>query len=132
MATIKKVALKAGALTQLKKAALGDAIPDYVLGVNQDGSFVILGVDDKGNHVDISDVATLTASSSDPTIVSVDPPVGMAVACHGLKPGKADLLEVATWNDGSVGPYDITVPAVSKAGPVTGLTVEFGTPTIRG
>ncbi len=130
MANITKTT-KAAGMKAAKKAKAGDPVPDYVLQDNQDGSFTINGADAQGATVDISAVATLAVTSSDDTIVSVDPPAGMNVACHALKPGSASLEVTATWNDGSVGPFTITVPVTSTAGPATGLIVEFGVPTIR-
>jgi hypothetical protein len=106
---------------------------NYVLQDNEDGSFTIHGADAAGAVVDISGVATLTPvpTSDTPTILTVDPPVGMTDACHGLMPGTATVTVTATWNDGSIGPFTITFTATVNAGPATGLTVDFGTPTIR-
>ncbi len=133
MAVTCKLVKKAGMKASGKKAKVGDPIPAYVLVDNEDGSFTVTGTDAAGASVDISAVATLDPppTSSAPATLSVDPPAGMLVACHGLLPGHADVTVTATFTDGSVGPFVITVPADVGAGPATSLTVTFTTPTIR-
>ncbi len=116
------------------KAAVKGGKPkagDFILIDNQDNTYSVHGVDAGGNAVDISAVATLTATSSDPAVLSADPPVGMTGAIHGLTPGTAVLTLTATWNDGSVGPFSIDAPGTVSGSAATGLAVDFGTPTIR-
>jgi hypothetical protein len=133
MPSIKKVTKASGAKAAGRKAKAGDMVPNYVLQDNQDGSFDVFGVDATGAQTDISGVASLDPppTSSDPATLTVDPPSGMHVACHGLKPGAVQVTVTATWSDGSVGPFTITVPCDVTTGPATGLDVKFGTPTIR-
>lgn len=132
MPSIKKC-VKSSGMKAAKPTKAGDPVPSYLLQDNQDGSFTVLGADSQGAQLDISSVATLTpAPTSDNTAVAtVDAPNGMTVACHGLTPGTANVTVTATWNDGSVGPFVITVPVTVGAGPATGLAVTFGVPTIR-
>jgi hypothetical protein len=112
--------------------AVGDSTDAYLLQDNNDGSFDVFGLNAAGNRVDITGVATLDASSSDDSVVAVSPPTGAHVACQAKKPGSAEIKATATWNDGSVGPFEITVPCDVKSSPVKGLVAEFGDPTIRG
>ena len=123
---------KSAAKSASRGAAVGSA---FVLVDNQDDTATIQGVDAGGNPVDISTVATLTATSSAPSQFSVDPPVGMTVTLHGLTPTPAGtpatLTVVATWNDGSVGPFTVTAPITITGSAATGLSIAFGTPTIR-
>lgn len=98
---------------------------------NQDGTVTVFGVDAAGAQVDISSVATLTVKSSDDTVYKVDTPTGMTYAEHGVKPGSATATIVATWNDGSMGPFSIDDPVTVSGGPAVGLTVVHGTPVPR-
>lgn len=132
MATIKLVKKGAG-MKAGPKAKAGDPAPaSYVLLDSQDGTVTVQGVTQSGATVDLDAVATLAATSSDDTILSVDPPAGMKVAVHGLKAGHAELSLTATWNDGSL-TLTITVPCDvgTTPDPVTGLVVTLGTPTVR-
>lgn len=119
-----------GAAVGAVQAKVGDVADSFVLEDNQDGSFTVFGVSKAGNKVDISSVATLAVTSSDPAIVTVDAPEGMRVATHAVGPtGSVTLTITATWNDGSVGPFSIDLPGTVMGGPVSGLIVDFGTPT---
>lgn len=132
MASIKKVKKSAG-MRAGKPLKAGDPDPaSYILLDSDDGSFTIQGKDAAGAVVDISEVATLTVSSDTPAVLTVDTPSGMSCACHGVTPGTAQVTAVATWTDGSVGPFTISFTATVGAGPATGLVITFGTPTIRG
>lgn len=103
----------------------------FVIQDNQDATFTVFGTDAAGAQVDISSVATLTVSSDNTSVLTVDPPVGMGSTVHGVAPGSANLTITATWTDGSVGPFTITQPVTCTGGTATGITVVFGTPTIR-
>ena len=61
------------------RAARGSAVASFQLQDNGDDTCTVLGVDAAGNALDISSVATLTPppTSSDTTILTVDPPTGM-------------------------------------------------------
>ncbi len=110
---------------------------------NQDDSFTVHGVDANGSVLDISALATITASSDNTALMTVDAPVGVTSTVHGVVPspapadgtvlGVANLVIVATWNDGSVGPFNISVPVTLtySASAPTGIVVDFGTPVIR-
>lgn len=129
----KKLAhMSSGAL----KANKGAAVVAFNLQDNGDDTFTVLGTNAAGNTLDISTLATLTAVSDTPATVTVDPPVGMTSAIHAAvpapKPGAtANITLVATWNDGSVGPFTITWPIGITAGGATGITVVPGTPTVH-
>ncbi len=129
MATVKLVKKS----SHLKSAAKGAKLKagDFLLTDAEDGSYTVTGADAAGASVDISAVATITADSDNAAVLTADLPTGMTGAVHGLTPGTANLTIVATWGDGSVGPFTITVPCTVTTGPVTGLVVEFGPPTIR-
>ncbi len=76
--------------------------------------------------MDISDVATLAVTSANPSIITVQPPVGMTFVANAVGPaGTGDVEAVSTWNDGSKGPFANTLHGEVKAGPVTGTVVEF-------
>lgn len=116
------------------KAKQGDPPPaSYGLQDNQDGSVTVWGVDAAGATVDISTVATLTPApvSDNTAVLTVDAPVGMTCVYHGVAPGEANVTLVATWNDGSVGPFTITDPCVVSGSAATGLAITHSTPTIR-
>lgn len=110
---------------------------------NQDDTFTVEGVDEHGSALDISGVASITNSSDNTALMTVDAPIGVTSKVHGILPtpppadgaplGTANLVVVATWNDGSFGPFTITVPVsfTHKAGSPTGIQVDFGTPTIQ-
>lgn len=125
-----------------KKLSLSDPAPtDYALVDNEDGTITVSGLRADGTLADLSGVATLAVSSDNPTSLSVDPidaAKPMVVTVHGLAAGTANVVIVATWTDGSVGPFTITVPATISASPppppspIIGLAVTLGTPTIRG
>ncbi len=106
---------------------------DFLLVDNEDSSYTVQGVDAAGATVDISTVATLAATSSDPSVLTVDPPVGMTGAVHGVKPGSVTVTLTATWNDptAGIGPFNIEWPLTVSAGPATGIVVTPGTPTVR-
>ncbi len=123
---VAKGAKKAG-----KKAVKGDPIVGFQILDTQDDLITINGTNAAGDVLDISGVATLTASSSDPTLASVDTPSGMTVTMHALKVGSVTLTFVATWNDGSVGPFTVDFPISITTGGPTGLIVTPGTPTVR-
>jgi hypothetical protein len=128
----KKSGMKAGA--PAAKAKAGDPPPSsLVLFDTEDGKFTIFGRNKAGTKLDISAVATLGDVTSDnPAVLTVDPPQGMTDQTHGVAAGTATVSVTATWNDGSVGPYTLTIPATVSTDPkVTGLLVEFDTPTVR-
>lgn len=88
---------------------------DFTLASNGDDVCTVKGVDKAGNQVDISAVATIAVTSSDPTIVTVDAPIGATFAMHATgklsTPGSpVTITAVASWKDGSVGPFTFTLP----------------------
>lgn len=66
---------------------------------------------------DISLVATVAMSVDNPAIASVDAPIGVTAVLHGLTVGSFNLTVVATWNDGSQGPYTVVYPGTCAAKP---------------
>lgn len=114
----------------------GGPLVSFNLQDNGDLTFTVFGVDAAGAQVDISSVATLTATSDNTAIVTVDPPTGMSSAIHAPVPAPAvgattTIHLTATWNDNSVGPFTIDWPQTITAGPVTGIVVSPGTPSIH-
>jgi hypothetical protein len=79
--------------------------------------------------IDISAVATLAISSDNAAVVSVDTVSGMSYTLHALTAGSANLTAVATWNDGSVGPFTVVVPC-SVASAVDGIQLVLGAPVV--
>ncbi len=123
---VKKSSLKKMAATGAKAANQAAVIAD-----NQDNTATVMGVDAAGAPVDISSVATLTATSDNPLVLTVDAPTGSTFAFHGLAPGTCNINITATWNDGSIGPFNLVLPATVTSGPATGIQVDLGTPTSR-
>lgn len=109
------------------KAKVGDAAPvEIQLLEDEAGGLTVFGITAGGKQADISGVATLTATSSDPTVLEVGAITGAHVAYQGKKVGTADLVLVATWNDGSIGPFTITVHSTESQDPnnkITGIGV---------
>jgi hypothetical protein len=126
----KKSNVRRGLLAIAKK---GDTPNAFQLQDNQDDTFTIFGVSAANPQVDISGVASLSVSSSDSTVVTADVATGMTDKVHGLKAGTSTLTIVASWNDNSVGPFTITVDVTIVADPnkVSGLAINWGTPTVR-
>lgn len=90
------------------------------------GKLSVTGHDANGvGGIDLSGIATLTATSSDPSVLTVDAPVGMTAQCKAVKAGRVTISLVATWNDGSIGPFAIDVTAEVVARTAAGLDVVF-------
>jgi len=132
MATVKlcKKSAKKMAATNAK-AVVGN----FLIFDNEDSTVTVTGADAAGNAVDIAAVAKIAVTSGDPAVVSVDPPTGMTFVLHALKPtvagSPAVITIVATWNDGSVGPFTASLPLDITGTVATGLIVTPGTPTVR-
>ena len=127
---VTKMTQTAGAKPAAIKA--GASVADFVLIDNQNDTCSIFGVDAGGQQVDISSVATLAVTSSDPTIITVTV-TGMTfkmVATGKLSvPGTpVNLVATATWTAGGVGPFSFTLPCDVVAGAVTGIVIVPGTP----
>ena len=119
-----------------KSSKAAGPVVGFNLQDNGDLTYTVFGVDAAGSQADISTVATLTASSDATDVVTVDAPVGMTGAIHAATPAPAvgataNISLTATWNDGSIGPFTITWPQTIIAGPVTGIEVQPGTPTVH-
>lgn len=111
-------------------AKVGDVQDTFVLVDNGDDTCTVLGVSKAGNEVDISSVATLAVSSDNTGVLTTDPPTGMTFAMHAVGPvGHANVNATVTWNDGSIGPFDATLPVDVIAGGPTGVKIVPGTPT---
>jgi len=125
---VKKSAMRGAAP---KAAGVGAEPENFQILDTENSKLTYQGVDVHGHAVDISAVATLTVSSSDEALATVDTPVGMEVTAKFLAPGQVSIIAVATWNDGSRGPFTITTPVTISGSAAVGLTVTFGTPTVR-
>ena len=129
-----KVSIKKGSPTvKAAKLKAGAAVVDFVIQDNQNSTCTVNGVDAAGNAVDISSVATIAVTSSDPTIITVGPVTGMtftmtAVGSLSVPGTPVGISVVATWNDGSVGPFSFTLPCDVVAGPASGVVIVPGTP----
>lgn len=107
----------------------GDPAPMPVIMDNEDESYTIGATDSTGGDVDITGVATLTANSSNVTVMTVDPASGFTVQTHALSAGTCVLTFVASWNDGS---KTLTIDwPQTVTGTATGLKVTPGTPVVR-
>jgi hypothetical protein len=128
------IKLSKGTKKSSKRAAAGDPVVEFQLQDNGDDSCTVLGVDAAGNTMDISAVATLTPAptSDNASIITVDGVVGMSFDMHAVGPiGTANVTAVATWNDGSVGPFTFTLPVRTQAGPANAIQIVPGTPTVH-
>ncbi|HEV3236794.1 MAG TPA: hypothetical protein VGZ25_07375 [Gemmataceae bacterium] len=113
------------------KAKAGDLPPNpaIVLLDNEDQTFTVAGVDAAGKPLDISALATMTDSSADPTILTVDAPVGMASAVHTPVPpkdGSTSIAIVVTANDASFGPFNLSLAATVDPRKPVGAQVSLG------
>jgi hypothetical protein len=130
-----KVALVRTAPKAGPKAAKGAAAPvSFTLLDSQTDLCTVLGTDAAGNTSDISGVATLSPvpTSDTPAIVTVGAPTGMTFQMTAVGPlGNANITAVATWNDGSIGPFQFTLPVVVAAGPAGGIVIQPGVPTVK-
>jgi hypothetical protein len=109
---------------------VGAPLSDFILVDNQNASCTVLGVDAAGNPTDISGVATLTVTSPTPGTISVGPITGMTYNLKAMGPLVTGLqiVDVATWNDGSIGPFSFIDPCDVVTGPTTGLQINHGVP----
>src|SRR2546425_470658 len=127
--TYRKAVKSTKAMPKLAKAKVGDVQDTLVIQDNGDNTCTVLGVSAAGNDVDISDVATLTVTSSDVAFITVDAPAGMTFALHAVGPiGHSDVAATVTWNDGTIGPFDATLPVDVVAGPAGGIKIVPGDP----
>ena len=123
----------------VKKLKVGDAIPGINLQDNGDQTYSVFGQDAAGAQLDISGIATATAVSSDPSVVTTDSPLtaaapGLNGANHAATPAPAvgataTVTITVTVTDGSVGPFVIDWPQTITAGPLNKVVVTPGTPT---
>jgi hypothetical protein len=132
-ATVKLVK-KSSSSKKATKFTPGAVATDFQFVDNGDSTCTVNGVDGAGNPVDISTVATITASSSDTTLVTVDAPSGMTFGMHAVGPLSTPgtpvaIAVVATWTDGSKGPFSFTLNVDVIAGGPTGIIVVPGTVT---
>jgi hypothetical protein len=130
-------------VTLVKKSALRGAVPkktgtivDFQIQDNQNDSCTVIGVDGAGNQVALPSTVSIVVTSSDPTTITVAAPVGttfvMTATGKLTIPGTPTNLTVtATWSDGSAGPYTYILPVDVIAGPVGGIVIVPGTPTIN-
>jgi hypothetical protein len=128
---VKKVSFAAASVAKATKADFkaGTPVPFDIMD-NGDQSYTLFGRSAAGNRVDITGLVTVTAVSDNTAALTVDPPTGPKVQTHAIGPvGTANVANVVTWNDGSVGPFSIDLVATIKAGAATGLDVVFDQPT---
>lgn len=124
MAKFTAVKATAGAkkATPFKHGAV-KAPGDFQLSVDDTGKITALGVDDHGNQVDISTVATMTTAAVDnPALATIDTPTGVSVLLHPVgSTGSIIFSATITWNDGSIGPFSGSVPLDLVPGPAGGV-----------
>ncbi len=126
---VKKSALHKAAGQKVGPPKKGDIL---VIGDDQQATLTVALADSQGFAVPNSDtLATMTAASSDDTLLKFDAPTGLTDHYNGLKPGAITATLVVTANDGSFGPFTITQPGTVNPGAPTAATVDWGTPTIR-
>lgn len=114
-----------GPLNRSKEASMALSTDPVVTSITLlDPSQHLLTVEgtDNGNPPvlsDISLVATVAFSIDNPAIASVTPVVGSNVTAmvQGLTAGSFTLTEVATWADGSQGPYTMTYAGTNAIAP---------------
>lgn len=90
------------------------------------GTFTFFGTNaTPGDLVDVSAVATLSATPADPVPIpglTITGPTGMAITCKDPPTGSGHevINFVATWNDGSIGPIPVSADISWSGGAVTG------------
>ena len=107
---------------------------DFQLVDNGDTTCTVRGIDKVGNPVDIFGVATIAVTSSDPSKVTVDPPKDLTFGMHAVGPLTASpvvINTVATWNDGSIGPFSFDLKVTTVAGPAGDIVVVPGDVTMH-
>lgn len=114
-------------------------ITQFGLMDNGDCTFTVFGLDAAGNQIDISTVATMSCSSDNTAVVTVDTPTGMGSAMHTpTNPAPqigqtANISVVVTWSDPTTAPpgspFNFTLPVTIQPGAVSGITIVPGTPT---
>jgi len=121
------------AKTAPKKARMakkGDTLVSFTIvdDPGKPGSYIVMGVDAAGDLLDISGVATITATDdgSGNVTTTVTGPVNFAVQGNKITPAgsPATVSLVATWNDNSVGPFPATCSFTVTAGAAAGLAVQ--------
>ena len=113
-----------------KPHKLGVPLLNFSLADNGDDTCTVLGDDKAGNQTDISALATITVTSDNPSVLTVDPPIGVTFAMHAVGPiGAANVTVVATWNDGSIGPFTFTLPVTTILGATNAIEIVPGVPT---
>jgi hypothetical protein len=65
---------------------------------NEDGSFTLEGVDPSGHFVDITKVGSITVTSENNAVATVDPPKDMTFFVHGVSDGLVNIVIALTWN----------------------------------
>ena len=133
--TVKTVKKSVQNIPTGKTAKAKKAIGDFLIVDNEDSTCTVQGVDASGAPVDISGLATLVVSSSDPLPISVDTPSRMTFGMHALKPSvpgtPVQITATVTFTAGGIGPFTAVLPCDVNAGPATGLIIVPGTPAIR-
>ena len=107
---------------------------DFQLVDNGDTTCTVRGIDKAGNPVDIFGVATIAVTSSDPSKVTVDLPKDLTFGMHAVGPLTASpvvINTVATWNDGSLGPFSFDLNVTTVAGPAGDIMVVPGDVTMH-
>jgi hypothetical protein len=134
-ATVTLTKAKTGGVKATQKAKVGDVIPNFELLLDQNGNILFQGKTQGGATVDISAVATLTAVPADPTLL-VETVTGMTLNSKAqgkvTVPGTpTNVVCTITWNDGSVGPFSITVPFDIANDPVVGIVATPSIPVMN-
>jgi hypothetical protein len=109
-----------------------------------DDTVTVMGTTASGALAPIDAVATLTPvpTSSDTTVITVDPPVAMTDKMHGVPAvppvlptanRTATISYTATWNDpaAGIGPFGFDLPCTVTGDAITGVIVVPGQPVPR-
>ena len=101
----------------------------FTISVDDHDVCTVFGVDQHGNDVDISGLATLTASSDNTAIMTIDNVAGVQFTMRPAGPtGLANAAVVVTWNDHSIGPFSASMAVTWTNGAITGIDINPGPP----
>lgn len=122
-------------VAKIKAKATVKTATDYGLLDNGDDTVTLVAVDAAGNPAAFDpSVGTLATVSSDPSIVTVDPPVGLTYAMHAVGklsvPGTpVNITSTFTFTAGTPAPVTVVDPVDVTAGGPSGFQIIHQPPT---
>lgn len=135
--SIKKItSLPSKASQKAMAGASAPVVTPGALGIffDQKDTFTVVGQTASGQDAVLDGLATMTVTTSDASVVTLNPVVGLSETMVGVKgaapsatPRHADLAITVTMTDGS-GVFTATQGVDVSDDPVTGIKITLGTP----